>query len=303
MDKFQSLRAFTEVVREGSFAAAARKMSLSRSAVNKLVINLENDLGVQLLYRTTRKVIPTETALAFYERCVNILTDLEETEFAVANLQQKPQGILKINAPMSFGTLYLGQMIADFMVEYPDLQVQLTLEDRFIDPLEEGYDLVIRIGKTPDSARLITHKLTMTKRFLCAAPNYLKSHPLPQKPDDLRSHPCLHYGYLSTGNKWKLIHNSQEYLVKINPLLCSNNGEILAQAASKGLGITLLPLFIINQYLEEDRLKIILPECQAPEINIFILYPVNRHLSAKIKLLTNFLQARFAQQFHSSSIN
>jgi DNA-binding transcriptional LysR family regulator len=293
MDKFQSLRAFTQVVREGSFAAAARKMGLSRSAANKLVINLENELGVQLLYRTTRKVTPTETGLAFYERCLNILADLEEAELAVSTLQQQAKGVLKINAPMSFGTLYLGQAIADFMVKYPDLQVQLTLEDRFIDPIEEGYDVTIRIGKIPNSPNLITHNLTVAKRFLCAAPSYLKKYGTPQNPNELISHACLHYGYLSTGNKWKLTHNSHEYLVKINPLLCSNNGEILAQAASIGLGITLLPLFIINQYLEEESLKIILPEYQAPEMAIFIMYPINRHLSTKIKLLTNFLRTKF----------
>lgn len=293
MDKFESLRAFTQVVREGGFAAAARKMGLSRSAVNKLVLNLENNLKVQLLYRTTRKVTPTETGLAFYERCVNILTDLEEAELAVCSLQQQPKGILKVNAPMSFGTLFLGKIIADFMIQYPDLQVQLTLEDRFIDPVEEGYDLIIRIGKMPDSPHLITHKLTVSKLFLCAAPNYLKKYGTPQNHQDLTSHLCLHYGYLNTANKWKLINNTQEYLIKINPILCSNNGEILAQVASKGLGIAFLPLFIINNYLMNKNLKIILPEYQAPEIDIFVMYPLNRHLSTKIKLLTNFLQERF----------
>ena len=132
MDKFESLRAFRQVVSEGGFAAAARKMGLSRSAVNKLVINLENHLGVQLLYRSTRKVTPTETGLAFYERCINILAELEEAELAVSHLQERPKGVLKINAPMSFGVLHLAEAIADFMVQYPELQVQLTLEDRFV---------------------------------------------------------------------------------------------------------------------------------------------------------------------------
>lgn len=291
MDKFESLRAFTQVVKENGFAAAARKMDLSRSAVNKLVINLENELGVQLLHRTTRKVTPTATGLAFYERCLNILHDLEEAELAVSSWQEKPQGILKVNAPMSFGTLYLGDAIANFMLKYPELQIQLTLEDRFINPLEEGYDLIIRIGKKLNSPNLITHNLTEVKIVLCASSSYLEKNNIPKNPYDLTNHCCLNYGYLNSSNKWEFINNKKEkYVVKINPILCSNNGEILAQAAVKGLGIAFLPLFIINKYVKENRLKIILPEYNAPEVVMFIMYPVNRHLSTKVKLLTKFLQ-------------
>ena len=139
MDKFESMRAFTKVVEEGGFAAAARKMQLSRSAVNKLVINLENQLGVQLLYRTTRKVTPTDNGRAFYERCIDILSSLEEAELAVSEQHQEPKGILKINVPMSFGISFLGSKIAEFMSRYSDIKIQLTLEDRFVDPITEGY--------------------------------------------------------------------------------------------------------------------------------------------------------------------
>jgi len=138
MDKFDSIRAFTQVVVSGGFAAAAREMGLSRSAVNKLVIALENELGVQLLHRSTRVVSPTETGLAFYERCVEILASLEEAERSITQLQAEPRGRLRVNAPMSFGTMHLAPALADFLVQYPDLQVQLTLNDRFIDPIEEG---------------------------------------------------------------------------------------------------------------------------------------------------------------------
>ncbi|NER52268.1 MAG: LysR family transcriptional regulator, partial [Symploca sp. SIO1A3] len=144
MDKFESMSAFTQVIEEGSFAAAARKMQLSRSAVNKLVINLENHLGVQLLYRTTRQVTPTDNGRAFYERCIDILSSLEEAELAVSQQHSEPKGTLKINAPMSFGISFLGSRIAEFMTRYTEIKIQLTLEDRFVDPISEGYDLVIR---------------------------------------------------------------------------------------------------------------------------------------------------------------
>lgn len=147
MDKFESIRAFTQVVASGGFAAAARDMGLSRSAVNKLVIGLENELGVQLLHRSTRVVTPTETGLAFYERCIEILASLEEAERSVTQLHGEPRGRLRVNAPMSFGTMHLAPALADFLVQYPDLQVQLTLNDRFIDPIEEGFDVTVRIAE------------------------------------------------------------------------------------------------------------------------------------------------------------
>lgn len=145
MDKFDSIRAFTQVVVSGGFAAAAREMGSSRSAVNKLVIALENELSVQLLHRSTRVVTPTETGLAFYERCVEILTSLEEAERSITQLHGEPRGRLRVNAPMSFGTMHLAPALADFLVHYPDLQVQLTLSDRFIDPIEEGFDVTVQL--------------------------------------------------------------------------------------------------------------------------------------------------------------
>lgn len=292
MDKLESMRAFTNVVNYGSFAAAARKMGLSRSAVNKMVINLESSLGVQLLHRSTRKVTITETGKGFYERCLNILSDLKEAELAVSSLNEEPRGKFKLNAPMSFGKLHLAEAIADFMLKYPQLQVQLTLEDRFVDPIEEGYDLVVRIAEPVETASLIVHKLKTIKRVLCASPHYLETFGIPQNPQELEHHSCLHYGYLTSGNHWKLRDENKEYLVNINGVLCSNNGEVLAQVALKGLGIAFLPTFIISEYLKRGKLEIILPEYEAPEVNLSIIYPVNRHLSTKVKLLTEFLKSR-----------
>ncbi|MEM7554387.1 MAG: LysR family transcriptional regulator [Cyanobacteria bacterium P01_A01_bin.84] len=296
MDKFESIRAFTQVVEEGSFAAAARKMQLSRSAVNKLVINLENQLGVQLLYRTTRQVTPTDTGRAFYERCINILSSLEEAELAVSQQHREPKGNLKINAPMSFGISFLGAKIAEFMTLYTEIKIQLTLEDRFIDAIAEGYDLVIRIGLPVESPSLVAHHITILPRVICAAPSYLQARGIPTHPDELKNHSCLHYGYLSRGCQWKLINKKvgKEEQVSINGIFCSNNGEVLRNAAAQGLGIVMLPTFIVQEELKQGKLHIILPDYQPSELTLCVIYPVNRHLSTKVQLFTQFLQKSFA---------
>jgi DNA-binding transcriptional LysR family regulator len=293
MDKFERIRAFTQVVVSGGFAAAAREMGVSRSAVNKLVIALENELGVQLLHRSTRVVTPTETGLAFYDRCVEILASLEEAERSVTQLQQEPRGRLRLNAPMSFGTMHLSPALADFLVQYPDLQVQLTLSDRFVDPIEEGFDVTVRIAKLPAIASLIVHFLAPAERVLCASPTYFETHDVPTHPNDLRHHSCLHYGQLAVENQWTLIGSDREHIIPIQGKLCSNNGEVLRDAAVCGLGITLLPRFIIESELQQGTLQIVLPDYHPTELSIYVIYPVNRHLSTKVRLLVDFLQERF----------
>jgi DNA-binding transcriptional LysR family regulator len=296
MDKFEQMRAFTQVVDAGGFAAAARTMGLSRSAVNKLVIALENDLGVQLLHRSTRQVTPTETGLAFYERCVEILANLEEAERAIAQLHEEPRGRLRVNAPMTFGTMHLAPAISDFLMQYPDLQVQLTLNDRLIDPIEEGFDVTVRIAALQPSVSLIVHSLVPAERVLCAAPVYLETHGTPNHPEDLRSHSCLHYGQIAVETQWTLIGEEGEQTVSIHGVLCSNNGEVLRDAAVHGLGIALLPKFIVGRELHEGTLLVVLPEYRPSELSIQVIYPVNRHLATKVRLLVEFLQKRFGDR-------
>ncbi len=293
MDKFESMRAFTNVVEVGSFAGAARKMGVSRSSVNKLVIQLENHLGVQLLYRTTRQVTPTDTGRAFYQRCQDILSTLEEAELGVSQQHSRPQGTLKINAPMSFGISVLGSKIAEFMTHYTEIKIQLTLDDRFVDPISEGYDIVIRIGSPPNSPNLVVHPITMIPRVICAAPRYLSAKGTPNEIEDLKHHSCLHYGYLSSSCHWQLIYEEKQEQVSVKGVLCSNNGEVLRDAAIKGLGIVMLPTFIVQEALTTGALKIILPNYQVPPLTLSIIYPVNRHLSTKTQLFTQFLQSVF----------
>ena len=292
MDKFASMQAFARVVQSGGFAAAARKMGVSRSTVNKLVINLEEELNVRLLQRNTRKVTPTPTGLAFYERCVNILAEIEAAEVAVSELQTEPKGMLKINAPMSFGTLYLGKAIAEFITQYPELQVQLTLNDRFIDPIAEGYDITIRIAR-PDTPSLVCQEIAPVPRVLCASASYLERYGVPQHPQELKEHSCLHYGQIVTGNQWQLNDREQEYRVTVQGVICSNNGEVLKDAALQGLGIALLPTFIIRRELDAETLAIVLPDYLLPAISLNLIYPLNRHLTTKVRLFVEFFRQRF----------
>jgi DNA-binding transcriptional LysR family regulator len=283
MDKLASMQAFTEVVASGGFAAAGRKMGLSRSTVNKLVISLEKELQVQLLQRSTRQVNPTPTGLVYYERCLNILAELEATEIA--------KGTLKINAPMSFGTLFLGKAIAEFMIQYPDLRIQLTLEDRFIDPVAEGYDLTVRIARPEENPNLVCRVIIPIPRVLCAAPSYLAKHRIPNHPEELKAHSCLHYGQIITGNQWQLVsQDGVEHRVNVRGVLCSNNGEVLKDAAIAGLGIALLPMFIIESAIKQGLLTALSVDYQPPEIALSLVYPLNRHLSSKIKVFSEFMQ-------------
>ena len=290
MDKFESMRTFVAVVDAGGFAAAARELGLSRSAVNKLVMNLEDALQVQLLQRTTRKVTPTPTGLAFYERCVAILADLEEAELAVSQLQTEPKGQLRINAPMTFGTRFLSPVIAQFLQQYPDLHVELSLSDRFIDPIDEGFDVTLRIARPTPTASLIVQELFPAPVILCAAPSYLAERGTPATPTDLMQHNCLAYGHLATDNQWTLVNEQEEAVkVTVRGALCANNGEVLRDAAVQGIGVTLLPQFIVATDLQAQCLQRILPAYQAPPISVCVLYPVNRHLSTKVRLLVDFL--------------
>ena len=292
MDKFESMKAFTRVVEAGGFAAAAREMGVTRSTVNKLVINLEGHLQTQLLQRTTRKVSPTDAGRAFYIRCVNILADVQDAELALSQLDDNPKGTLRVNAPMTFGTLHLAPILSEFMVQYPDIQVELSLNDRMIDPIEEGFDVTLRIAIAPTSASLVVEDLATSPLVLCAAPSYLDRAGTPLHPQDLRHHACLHYGYMSQQRMWSLIGPDQSYQVGVKGPLCCNNGEVLCEAAIAGLGLVILPKFIVSEALEQGLLIPVLEAYQPGILKICALYPVNRRLSTKVTVWTEFLKQK-----------
>lgn len=294
MDRFDAMRAFVQVVDSGGFAAAGRVLNMSRSAVNKHVLQLEDRLGAQLLTRTTRKVAPTDTGYAFYDRCLAILGDLEAAELAVSSLQREARGTLAVNAPMSFGLRRLTGAVSEFMRRFPQLRIELTLSDQITDPLESGADVTIRVTSPPGPANLTAHKITDGRMAICAAPAYLERRGTPRHPDELKDHACLHYGNLATGNAWTLTGADGTHTVRVSGPLCSNNGEALRDAALAGHGIVMQPTFIAGRDIEEGRLQAILCDYSPPEIAVYLAYPPKRHLSAKIQLFTEFLKERLA---------
>lgn len=291
MDKLSSIRAFVKVVQLGSFSEAGRALRLSRSAISKYVIELEQELGVQLLNRTTRSAVPTENGQAYYDRCVAILAELEEADLAVSRAQAEPRGLLRINAPMSFGTLRLGPALAEFLGRYPELQIQLTLSDEQIDAVQEGFDVTLRIADLPSSS-LIARKIMAVDRAICASPAYLKQRGTPAHPRDLKDHDCLTYGFLATGNQWKLTGPDGEHWLSVPWRLCANNAEVLMQAALHDRGIALLPDFIAADALARGALVPILKDYSAPSITLYAIYPPTRHLSVKVRLFIDFLVER-----------
>ncbi|HEX9881055.1 MAG TPA: LysR family transcriptional regulator [Hyphomicrobium sp.] len=292
MDKLDAMNAFAKVVAAGSYAEAARRLGLTRSAVSKAVMELEQILGARLLDRTTRRVTPTEAGRAYYDRCVAILAAVEETEIQISRLHDAPRGVLKINAPMSFGTRYLGSAVADFMARYRELKIELILNDRVIDPLEEGVDVTVRIGVLTDSS-LIARRLAPARLVLAAAPAYLEQHGTPRAPEDLASHRCLTYGHMAATQRWVLQRNGEPISVPVESVLCSNNGDVLRAAALDGNGIVNLPTFLIGPDIAAGRLEVMLSDMPPAALGIYALYAPNRYLAAKTRVFIDFLVGCF----------
>ncbi|WP_165435349.1 LysR family transcriptional regulator [Bradyrhizobium sp. Leo121] len=295
MDKVASLKAFVKVVETGSFSEAGRQLRLSRSAISKYVGDLEEGLGVQLLNRTTRHASPNENGQLYFERALVILSEIDAADQAVTHLQSAPRGLLRINAPMSFGTIKLGPALADFMLKYPDMQLQLVLSDDLVDPVQDGFDVTLRIAEL-ESSSLIARKVTPVPRVVCASPDYLEKHGMPSHPRDLRDHVSLTYGFLLTGNQWKLTGADGEHWIQPAWSLCVNNAEVLRDVAVKGRGVALIPEFIAGEALKKGWLKVILKDFWAPPLTLYAIYPPTRHLSVKVRLFIDFLVERFGRQ-------
>ncbi len=292
MDKLNAMKVFVAVADEQSFTGAANRLGMAKSAVSKYISDLELDLGTGLLNRTTRRLSLTETGQAYRDRCINILAQIEETELEIQNLQVEPRGTLRINAGVSFGINHLAPAITSFMKSWPDIKVELSLADRYVDVIEEGLDLVIRIGQLSDST-LIARKITTSRQALCASPDYLSRYGTPLHPRDLSKHNCLSYSLLRTGNDWALDDNGKPLTVSISGSLLVNNGDVLRIAALDGLGIYNAPTFIVAPDLKTGKLVQVLADFETSPHNIYAVYPPNRHLSAKVRTLVDFLSDWF----------
>ena len=296
MDRLTSLEVFVKVVESQSFAAAAREIGLSPAMVSKHIQALEERLGARLLNRTTRRLSLTEVGRGYFERARQLLADLEDADQAASDLQAAPRGLLKVNAPFSFGIRHVGPAVAAYLAAYPEVSIEIGLNDRYIDLLAEGVDLALRIGRLANSS-LIARRLAPIRMVVCAAPAYLERHAAPRAPRDLADHNCLLYTYASTADEWRFIGPAgQDAVVRVSGRLLANNGDIIMSAALEGLGIALAPTFMAGEHVQARKLVTLLPGYAAPEGALYAVYPPGRHLSAKLRSFVDFLVKRFGEE-------
>jgi DNA-binding transcriptional LysR family regulator len=290
LDHLAAMAIFAKVVETNSFTAAARALGSSKSAVSKQVAALEDRLGARLLNRTTRRLALTEIGVAFYDRCSRLVAEAEEAELEVTRMTAEPRGELRINAPYSFGINHVAPRLGGFLAAHPAVSIDLTLDDRYVDLVADGYDLAIRIGNLSDSS-LIARKLGMTRVLLVAAPEYWAKHGMPKTPRDLANHECLIYSYRRMGNLWQFGNEA----VRVSGRMHANNGDVLRQVAVAGHGVVIMPSFIIWEDLLAGRLVPALPGHEPPPLGIYAVYPHSRHLSAKVRAFVDYLVAEFGE--------
>ena len=296
MDQLRAMSAFVAVVERGSFAAAAEHLGLSRTAASKHVMDLEVHLGATLLNRTTRRVSLTNTGTAYYERAKSILEHLAEADNDAAMQTQAPRGRVRVSAPMSFGFRHVAPRLKSYMDAYPEVAVDLSLNDRQVDLIEEGFDLTIRIGELADSS-LIGRRLATSRLRICAAPAYLAEHGRPSLPADLNEHICLGYPYWAGQNAWQLVGPAGETITApVGNQLWSNNGDALLAAAVSGLGIVFQPDFIAYDVLRRGELVEILEGYTGPEVGIHLLYAQTAFMPLRVRTFIDFLIDSFTAE-------
>lgn len=296
--RWDGISEFVCVAEYESFTRAAKELSISTAQVSRQISALEKRLNIKLLYRTTRKVSLTEEGRVFYQHCRGVLDGLDAAEQAVSHLQSKPQGRIKLTAPVTYGEQQLLPLVNDFMVRYSDIEVTAFLSNQKMDLIDGGYDLAIRIGKLSDST-MMAKKLSRRTNFVCAAPAYLEKHGTPHSLSELSQHNCL----LGTRDYWHFIEDGKidsgkntdkEKNLRVSGSVQYNSGHSLVDAALKGLGIVQLPDYYVQQYLASGELVSLLDDYREPEESIWAIYPHNRHLSPKIRLLVDYLSEHLA---------
>ena len=283
-----SIPVFIAVVDAGSFTAAAGKLGVTKSAISRRVSDLEEELGVRLLQRTTRTLSLTEAGERYLEYARRALQEAEAAEDAATALQDSPRGRLRIGSPMSFGRLFVARAIPTFLARYSDVAVDVTMDDRVLDLVSGGFDLAIRIGNLAESS-LIARKLAPSRQVLCASPAYLARREPLQAPHDLLEHDCLRYAYFSQGNEWALIRGDEHHEIRVSGRYQVNNSEALREAAVQGTGIARIPLFIVADDLRAGRLRRVLPDYEMPAQHIYAVWPERAYMPQKVRVFLDFL--------------
>lgn len=294
MDRFLEMQTFNAVVDAGSFVKAADALAMSKAAVSRYVVDMETRLGVRLLHRTTRRLSLTDEGQIFYVRSKELLAELAEAEDEITSRSDAASGLLRINAPFTFGVLHLAPLWGSFLAQHPQVKLEVSLADRLVDLVEEGYDVAIRIAKLENST-LVSKRLAKTRMVLCASPQYLKLHGTPKHPSELADHAVISYSYWSTKDEWHFQGPLGPVSVKTRPCIHTNNGDTCRAAALASQGIILQPSFLVGDDLAAGTLLELMPEFRSLELGIYAVYPTRKHVSAKVRALIDFLTNHFSQ--------
>jgi DNA-binding transcriptional LysR family regulator len=295
MDQLRQMAIFARVAETGSFSVAARALGVSNSVVSKYISGLEEKLGVTLIQRNTRHLALTDIGRGYLERCLRIMSDVEEADRAASNQHAQPQGMLRVNSALSFGLRHLGPVISQYAEACSEVTVDIALDDRRVDILEEAYDLAIRVGELEDSS-MIARKFASVRRVCAASPAYLSRHGTPQHASDLEDHNCLTYARGGWSEPWLVESADGPVLMEARGNIFSNNGDLLLASAVEGAGIISMPDFIVWDSIREGRLVRILKDYTFPEVGMYAIYPPTRHLSAKIRTFVDTLVDHFSPE-------
>ena len=292
MDRFQEMRAFVAVVDSGSFVRAADALALSKTAVSRLVGDLEARLGTRLLHRTTRRLSLTPEGEVFHDRCRQLLDGVAEAEAELSAQAGEAIGQLRVNVPVSFGLLHLAPLWPAFMELHPKVMLDVTLSDRIVDLVDEGYDLAVRIARLQASS-LVSRRLASTRLILCASPQYLSRHGAPAHPSELARHAVISYALLAMGERWEFEGPDGPVGVGVVPRMRSNSGDTCCAAAVQHQGIVLQPSFLVAPHLASGALVELLPQYRSIELGVYAVYPSRKHLTTKVRALVDFLVDAF----------
>lgn len=293
LDDLVAMGMFARLVESRSFTAAARQLGVSKSLVSTRLSRLEDRLGVRLLNRTTRRISLTEAGLGFYQHCARIAAEADEAAALVAGAAAEPRGPLRINAPIAFTHMHLIDALVEFARAHPRVDLVVHTEDRFVDLIEEGYDVVVRIGRLAPS-NLIARQFATTRTLVCAAPAYLARAGTPRVPEDLVHHNCLRYAWVSPRDRWRFTRGRRSFSVPVTGDLIANDGTVLVGAARAGLGVAVLPAFMAAPDLRAGRLVSLLDRYRRDELGIHAVHPHRRHVPAKVRAFVDFLASRFS---------